>query len=165
MIPIRFKLDQRGLTLVELMIAIMLGTVVMLGAGEVHRGVYKSFEMGSRKLVAQQEASLLATQINRRLRYATNFEIYNVPIRANPTTTGDGLAILDGDGLVTYRFEWDDNNSTLADSTGARVTSLSLQNLQFHSDPNYPRTLFYSYQADDEIGDLIDIESASSLRN
>jgi prepilin-type N-terminal cleavage/methylation domain-containing protein len=165
MIPIRFKLDQRGMTLIELMIVIMLGVVVMLGAGAIHRGVYKSFKMGSLKLVAQQEASLLAQQINRRVRYAANFEIYNVPIRTDPTTSGNGLALLDENGLVTYRFEWNSTDSTLADSTGARVTAMSMQNLQFRSDANFPKTLFYSYQADDEIGDLIDIESASSLRN
>lgn len=165
MIPIHSDLGERGFTLVETMIAVALGLVIMLGAGEIHRGVERSFQMGLHKLVAQQEASLLSTVISRRVRTASGFMVYNVPDRTTALPAGDGLALLGMDGSVTYRFEWNDAIATLADSTGAPVTAMRLQNVQFQTDANFPRTVFYRFQVDDEIGDLVDIESAASLRN
>jgi hypothetical protein len=91
--------------------------------------------------------------------------IYDVTDRATPTEMGNGLALMDGNGTVTYRLEWDGANQTLADSTGARVTATRLQNLLFSTDPASPRTIRYEYQTDDEIGNLVDIESAASMRN
>jgi hypothetical protein len=91
--------------------------------------------------------------------------IYNVPNRTIATNSGDGLALQDIDGEVIYRFEWDDSNMTLADSTGARVTALSLASIQFDVDTVAPKTVRYSFQADDETGNLVDIESAVALRN
>ncbi len=163
--PIRSESRQRGLTLIEMLIYIMLSLVIMLAAGAVARGVNSSFRTGARKLVAQQEASLLSSAISRRIRVASNFMIYDVPHRTTPADSGNALALLDRDGIVTHRFEWDAANTTLADSTGDRVTALSLQNLQFRLDPDSPRTIRYRYQADDEIGNLVDIESAATLRN
>jgi hypothetical protein len=163
--PIRSENRQRGLSVVELLIYIMLSLVIMLAAGTVFTGVYHSFRTGAHKLVAQREASLLATTISRRVRIASNFVIYNVPNRAAPADSGNGLALLDLDGDVTYRLEWDATNLTLADSTGARVTAMRLQNLQFRTDPVSPRVVHYEFQTDDEIGNLVDIESAASLRN
>ncbi len=163
--PIRSESRQRGLTLTEMMIVIMLSLVVMLGAGSVYQGVNRSFRLGARKLVAQREASQLSTVISRRVRTASDFMIYTVPDRTTPTDPGNGLALLDRDGIVTYRLEWDNTNSTLADSTGARVTSMRLQNMRFGTDLVSPRTVHYEYQTDDETGNLVDIESAVSLRN
>ena len=156
---------QAGFTLVELMIYAFLGLVVMLGAGAVHRGVDRSFKTGAHKVIAQQEASLLSNLISRRARIASGFMIYNVPNRTIATNSGDGLALQDIDGEVIYRFEWDDSNMTLADSTGARVTALSLASIQFDVDTVAPKTVRYSVQADDETGNLVDIESAVALRN
>lgn len=165
MSPIRSESGQRGVTLVELVVYIMLSLVVMLGAGMVYSGVDRSFRTGLRKLVAQQEASLLSSTISRRVRVASNYMIYNLPNRNAAADSGDGLALLDAGGVVTYRFEWDGDNMTLADSTGARVTSMRLQNLQFSADAVTPRTVRYRYQTDDEAGNLVDIESAATLRN
>ena len=163
--PIRSRDRQLGLTLIELMIVIMLSFVVILGAGTVYRGVDHSFKQGAHKLVAQQEASLLSTVISRRVRVASSFMIYDLPVRTVPTLVGDGLALLDKAGNVTYRLEWDALNMTLADSTGARVTAMKLQNLHFDADPVSSRTVRYSYQTEDEVGNLVDIESAASVRN
>lgn len=165
MSPIRSESRQRGLTLVEMIVYILLSLVVMLGAGTVYLGVNRSFRLGARKMVAQQEASQLSAVISRRVRIASNFVIYNLPNRSVPVEAGDGLALLNMVGDVTYRFEWDDANMTLTDSTGARVTSMRLQNLQFSTDPVSPRTVHYEFQTDDETGNLVDIESAVTLRN
>jgi len=165
MLLIRSSRQQAGFTLVELMIYAFLGLVVMLGAGAVHRGVDRSFKTGAHKVIAQQEASYLSLMISRRARTASGFMVYNVPNRTIPTIAGDGLALQDTDGEVIYRFEWDDDNMTLADSTGARVTALTLQSIQFAVDPIAPKTVRYSFQADDGTGSLVDIESAVALRN
>lgn len=163
--PIRSESRQRGLTVTELMLVMMLSLLVMLGAGAIYRGVDQSFRTGTRKLVAQKESSLLSTVISRRVRIASSFVIYDVSDRETPTVAGNGLALMDRDGIVTYRLEWDNANLTLADSTGARVTAMRLQNLLFSTDPTSPRTVRYEYQTDDEIGNLVDIESAASMRN
>ncbi len=163
--PIRSESRQRGLTLVELIIYIMLGLVIMLAAGAVGISVNSSFKVGARKLVVQQETSLLSHALSRRIRLASNYMIYDVPHRTAPADTGNALALIDGNGIVTHRFEWDAANATLADSTGDPVTALSLQNLQFRTDPVSPRTVHYRYQAVDGIGNLVDIESAATLRN
>ncbi len=163
--PTRSKNSQSGMTLIEMMIVVMLGLVIMIAAGMIHQGVASSFRMGAHKLVAQQEASLLTKAIDRRARNASDFEIYTVPIRNVPTETGDGLALKDEAGEVFYRFEWDSSNMTLADSTGARITAMSLQSVQFRLDEDEPKTIYYSFHADDEKGNLIGVESAISLRN
>jgi len=163
--PIRSLRNKRGMTLVELVLTIQLGLLVMLGAGVVHRGVVNSFNQGMHKITAQREASLLSKVINRRIRLASSYMVYNVPNRTVPLTSGNGLALMDANGDVFYRFEWDSGNSTLADSTGGRVTAMKLQNLQFRNDASSPRTLFYRYQVDDDMGSMVDIESGVALRN
>ncbi|MBU1677171.1 prepilin-type N-terminal cleavage/methylation domain-containing protein [bacterium] len=165
MLQIRSKSRQLGLTLVELMLVIMLGLVVMLAAGAVYRGVDRSFRLGAHKVVGHQGATLLSTVISRRVRVASGFLIYNVPNRSVASNSGDGLALLDKEGNVTFLFEWDTDNMTLADSTGARVSAASLQNIQFRVDPVSPRTVRFGYQSVDEAGYFVDIESAASLRN
>ena len=42
---------------------------------------------------------------------------------------------------------------------------MNLQNLLFSTDPVSPKTIHYVYQTSDGIGNLVDIESAASLRN
>ena len=163
--PIRSEEGQRGLTLTEMMLVIMLSLVVMLGAGTIYRGVENTFRTNTHKLVAQKESSQLSTVISRRVRTASSFMIYDVTDPMTPMNAGNGLALLDGNGIVTYRLEWDNTNQTLADSTGARVTAMSLQNLLFSTDPVSTRTVRFAYQTYDGVGNLVDIESGASLRN
>ncbi|MBC8425261.1 prepilin-type N-terminal cleavage/methylation domain-containing protein [bacterium] len=161
----RSESRQFGFTLIEMMLVIVLGLVVMLGAGAVYRGVDRSFKLGAHKVTGHQDATLLSTVISRRVRVASGFMVYNVPSRTVPSATGDGLALLDDAGAVIYRFEWDTDNTTLADSTGARVSAANLQNVQFRADPLSPRTLRYTYQTVDDSGHFVGIESAVSMRN
>ncbi|MBA4378618.1 MAG: hypothetical protein C0395_08235 [Gemmatimonas sp.] len=148
-----------------MMLVIMLSLVVMLGAGTIYRGVENTFRTNTHKLVAQKESSQLSTVISRRVRTASSFMIYDVTDPMTPMNAGNGLALLDGNGIVTYRLEWDNTNQTLADSTGARVTAMSLQNLLFSTDPVSTRTVRFAYQTYDGVGNLVDIESGASLRN
>lgn len=165
MTHMRSKSRQFGFTLIEMMLVIGLGLVVMLAAGAIYRGVDRSFKLGTHKVTGHQDATLLSTVISRRVRVASGFMVYNVPSRTVPTTTGNGLALLDDTGAVTYRFEWDSTNTTLADSTGARVSAAGLQNVQFRADPVSLRTLRFTYQTVDDSGHFVGIESAVSLRN
>jgi type II secretory pathway component PulJ len=155
----------RGMTVVELMIAAVIGIVVLAGAGSVYLAVLRGYQAGNRKLTAQREVTLLATTLNRKIRIAAECRIYKLPDRVAPADSGDGLRLLDGAGAQLARIEWDGTKSTLVDSTGARITALKLRDVRFRRDPAHPRTIFYRYRADDERGDLVDIESASSLRN
>ena len=52
-------------TLVEGMVAITLALVVLAGAGSVHLSTGRSFADGSRRLLAQREATSLANEIHR----------------------------------------------------------------------------------------------------
>lgn len=165
MTPIRSRDRLQGLTLIELMIVVALGLVVVLGAGAVHRGVNASFNRGVHKVVDRREAAQLSTVISRRIRVASDYMIYDVSDRTTPADTGNCLAMLDRDGIVTYRYEWDTDHATLADSTGARVTSMVLRSLVFIADPVSPRTIRFLFQADDGGGDVVDMESAAALRN
>jgi Tfp pilus assembly protein PilW len=154
-----------GLTIVELMIATAMTIVVLAGAGSVYLAVQRGYQTGSRKLTAQREATLLATTLDRKIRIAAGCRIYELPDRATPADSGDGIALWDLAGAPLGRIEWDGAESTLVDSTGARISALKLRDLRFRRDPAQPRTICYRYRADDEAGDLVDIESASSLRN
>jgi len=165
MCPIRSRRRQCGLTLIELMIGVMLGMVVMLAAGAVFMGVNKSFRQGAHKVTSGSEATLLSTVISRRVRVASGYMIYTTGDRTVPTNPGDALALLDDGGNVIYRYEWDSGNKALVDSTGAQICAMNIQSLQFRPDPVSARTLRYAYRAIDEGNDLVDIESAATLRN
>lgn len=158
-------LAARGLTLVELTIGILLALVVILAAHTLHLGVDRSFKAGARKLLAQQEATLLATGIGRRVRVASDFRIYALPDRDTPADSGNGLALWGADGSLLGRLEWSEPLQTLVDSTGAPVTSMKLQALQFLRDPTQARAVRYRFKVDDERGNLVDVESAVCLRN
>jgi prepilin-type N-terminal cleavage/methylation domain-containing protein len=162
---IRSSGSAAGFTLVELLIAISLALVVVVGAGSVYLAVERSFQNGSRKLVAQQEATLLSVFLNRRIRAASDFTIYSVPNHAVPADSGNGLALFDQAGTPLGRLEWSPNVETIVDSTGARVTVLTLRDVVFVRDAANPLTVRYRYKADDERGNLVDIESGASLRN
>jgi Tfp pilus assembly protein PilV len=155
----------RGITLLETIVAIALSLVVLLGAGSVYLGVQRSFRWGSRKLVAQQEATLLSTTLSRRIRVANDFGIYVVPNRSVPADSGNGLTLLGPGGAFLGRVEWNATQTTLVDSGGARITSMPLRGVQFRRDPTQPRVIHYRYQTDDAVGNLVDIESAVRLRN
>jgi Tfp pilus assembly protein PilW len=155
----------RGLTVVELLIAAGVAIVVLAGAGSIYLAVQRGYQAGSRKLAAQREATLLAATLDRRIRIAAVCRVYELPDRATAADSGDGLALWDDAGTLLGRIEWDGAESTLVDSTGARISALKLRDVRFRRDPAQPRTIFYRYRADDERGDLVDIESASSLRN
>ncbi len=157
--------DRAGLTIIEMIIGIFLALVVLLGAGSVYVGTLKSFKVGSAKLRAQQEATILTTVINRKIRVGSTFEIYNVPNRSVPADSGNGLTIRDADGAVMTRMEWSSSSTTLVDSLGNRLTAVNLQNLKFLKDPATPKTVRYRFKADDQKGNFIDIQSAASVRN
>ena len=157
--------NQRGLTLIELVVAMLLVGVVIFAAGSLYLSTERSFDTGSRKVLAQQEASLLARTINRGFRVGSGFQVYVVPDREVPADSGNGLAVLDADGAVLRRFEWSDGQETLVDAAGDRVTSMKLRDVLFKPDPANLRTVNYRFKTDDEKGNLVDIESAVSLRN
>jgi prepilin-type N-terminal cleavage/methylation domain-containing protein len=157
--------NRRGFTLLELMLGIGLSLIVLLGAGSVYLGVQRSFQWGSRKLLAQQEATLLSSTLSRRIRVAKGYEIYVVPNRGVPADSGNGLALRGDGGVLLGRLEWDGAQQTLVDSTGTRVTSMKLQGVQFRKEVALPKVVRYRFQTDDERGSLVDIESAVTLRN
>jgi Tfp pilus assembly protein PilW len=154
-----------GITLVELMLVGFLVLIVLFGAGSMYVGATRSFKLGTTKLKAQQEATLLSTVINRRVRVGSGIGIYVVPNRSTPADSGNGVAILDADGHVMQRLEWSSSLQTLVDSTGVRVTAMKLRNVFFKKIATAPKTLRYRYKTDDEKGDLVDIESSVTVRN
>lgn len=156
--------SQRGFTIVELAVASFLALVVLLAMGTVYLIVQNSFRVGAKKVVAQQEATLLSQYISRQVRVGDALYVYRLPDRVTPRLTGDGLAILDG-GVPIMRLEYDAGAQTLADSLGARVTAMTVRNLQFSIDPLRPRTVVFEFATDDEHGNLVDVESAATLRN
>jgi Tfp pilus assembly protein PilW len=154
-----------GVTLVELMIASFLGLAVLLAIGATYIGTERSFKVGARKLLAQQEATILSTTISRFARVGADFQIYNVPNRVTLADSGDGLAVLDEGGALLGRIEWDGSQHTLVDAAGNAVTSMRLTSVKFRRDAARPRVILYRYATDDEKGNLVDIESTVSIRN
>ena len=154
-----------GLTLVELAIGLLLALVVVLAAHTLHLGVGRSLHAGTRKLLAQREATLLATVVSRQARVAADFRVYELPDRDTPADSGNGLALWDAAGVPLGRLEWSDTLRTLVDSTGSPVTSMKLQEVRFRRDPDASGTVFYRFAVDDEKGGLVHIESAAGLRN
>lgn len=154
-----------GITLIEMIIGIAIALIVVLGAGSVYLSTAKSFTLGSRKLRTQQEATLLSTVINRQVHVGSTYEIYNVPNRAVLADSGDGLAVRDPSGALLFRMEWDATQSTLVDSLGNRVTALKLAEVKFKRNTVTPRTLGYRFVADSELGSLIRVQSAATMRN
>jgi hypothetical protein len=157
--------SQRGFTIVEFAVASFLAMVVLLAMGTVYLIVQNSFRVGAKKVVAQQEATLLSQVVSRHVRVGYALYVYRQPDRITPQPTGDGLAILDEDGVPIMRLEYDTGAQTLADSLGARVTAMTVRNLQFSVDPLRPRTVVFEFATDDEHGNLVDVESSATLRN
>ncbi len=155
----------RGFTIVEVVLAVFLALIVLLAAGTMFVSTAQTFKTGTRKLQAQQEATLLSTVINRRVRVGTDLGVYVVPNRAVPADSGNGFAVRDRDGNVIHRLEWSSSLQTLVDSNGVRVTSMKLQGVQFKNLPAEPKTLRYKFKTDDEKGNLVDIESSATARN
>ena len=158
-------IGRRGITLVELVIGVTLGLVVVFAAGSLYLSTQQSFRLGARKLIAQQEASLLSGFLSRQVRVGSDFRIYDVGNRNVFADSGNGLAILDGNGAAITRIEWDVSQETLVDSTGARVTAMKLVDVGFRVDPGDPQTVRYRFKTDDEAGNLVDMESAVAIRN
>ena len=159
----------QGLTLVELIIGVFVGVMVLLAAGSVYLVASRSFGVGSKKLLAQREATLLSTTINRRVRVGSSYQIYNVPNRTVAVDSGNGLAISSA-GTLLGRLEWSSTLHTLVDSSGTPVTSMRVQKLpgllMFKKDPVQPRTVGYRYQVQAyPDSNKIDIQSSVSLRN
>lgn len=157
--------DQRGLTLIEFMVGAFLVAIVLFAAGSVYVSTEQSFKTGSKKLLAQQEATLLAKGLNRNVRIGSGYRVYNVPNESVPADSGNGLAVLDASGTDIYRVEWDNTLETLVDSLGNRVTAMRLQDVMFKRDSTDPQTVRYRFKTNDEAGNLVDIESAVSVRN
>ncbi|MFN0149505.1 MAG: PilW family protein [bacterium] len=157
--------NERGLTLIELIIASALGFVVVYGAGLVFLTVQNSFQHGVKKLTAQQESTLLASSISRLVRTGSSYQIYNVPNQVVPADSGDGVAVLDRDGVVVGRIEWDDAEKTLVNANGERVNLMRLYYVKFKIDPDLPRSFIYRYATDDERGNLVQVETSVALRN
>ena len=160
----------RGLTLVELIIGVFVGVVVLLAAGSIYLVASRSFGVGSKKLLAQREATLLSTTINRRIRVGSRYQIYNVPDRTVAVDSGNGIAISDAAGALLGRLEWSSTLHTLVDSSGTPVTSMRVQKLpgllMFKKDPVQPRTVGYRYQVQAyPDSNKVDIQSCVSLRN
>lgn len=167
MCPIRStdRKNELGVTLVEVLLVTMLGMIVMLGAGAVYRGVDKSYKDGARQLTGTQNASLLTTVLSRRVRVASDFLVYDAGNRTAPADTGNSIALMDETGAVTYRFEWDNTNRVLTDSSGVSVAPVTLSGLRFMANPATPRTLRFEYRADCGEGGSLGVETAVSLRN
>ncbi len=157
--------SQRGFTIVELAVASLVALLVLLAMGTVYLIVQNSFRVGAKKVVAQQEATLLSQYVSRQVRVGDALYVYRMPDRVTPQPTGDGLAILDATGTPLMRLEYDAGAKTLADSLGGRVTAMTIRNLQFSVDPLRPRTVIFEFATDDEHGNLVDVESAATLRN
>jgi len=157
--------NERGLTLIELLVASVIGFVVVYGAGLVFLGVQKSFQVGAKKLTAQQESTLLASSISRLVRTGSSYQIYNVPDQVTPADSGNGVAVMDRDGAVVGRIEWDEAQKTLVNANGDRVNLMQLGYVKFKIDPDLPRSFVYRYATDDERGNLVQVETSVALRN
>ena len=163
--PARSRIDAAGATLVEVLVAISIGAVVVMMMGAVYVIVQGTFTTNSKKVTAQQEATVLSTYIDRQIRVGNMFFVYQVPNHTVPADSGDGIAIFDRDGLPLQRIEYDAGLQTVVDSTGSRVTAMTVRNFQFAANPLLPRQVRYRFATDDEHGNLVDMESAVSLRN
>ena len=157
--------NRRGVTLVELMIGMMLGLVVVLAAGSVYLSVERSFRAGAHKLLAQREATLLSTVISRRVRAASSCTLYDIDDPSSPADSGNAVAFFDPLGAPLGLLQWDPNLETLVDGSGSRMSSMHLHDLMFVRDAAQMRNLHYRFKVDDERGNLVDIESAATLRN
>jgi hypothetical protein len=156
---------REGLTVVELMVAFAISAILFLCLGYLFVAFQKGFQMGSGKLVAQREASLLSGAICRRVHQGSSFGIYIAPDRGVLADSGDCVAVLDGAGKLISRIEWNGELQTLVDSSAARMSAMRLTDVVFVRDPGEPRTLLYRYRVDGGEGNAVAIESAASLRN
>ena len=59
--------DQRGVTLIELMVAIVIFTFVGLGFGILYRSSVRAFDSGTRQAFVQRQGTLLVDDLKRRL--------------------------------------------------------------------------------------------------
>jgi prepilin-type N-terminal cleavage/methylation domain-containing protein len=154
-----------GFTLVELLIGSAIGLVVAIAASSLSLGMDRSFTWGTRKVLAQQEASLLSSTVTRGVRAANRYTIYQLPDRVTPVNVGNAIALWDAGGQLLQRFEWSDSLRTVVDANGRPVTSMKVRDLLFKRLLALPPLVVFQFKVDDGRGSLVDIQSAAFVRN
>jgi type II secretory pathway pseudopilin PulG len=158
--------SEAGFTLIELMMGAMISVIVIVLAGGLYLSSVRSVQADSRKVTAQQEASLMSQAIARQVRAGHDIRVYRVPNRATEVDSGDGVAVIDTTGADRAYLEWSRADSALVDGpAGHRVSAAHIDSLAFVVDPAFPRTVKYRYQVDDNAGYQIRFESAATARN
>jgi Tfp pilus assembly protein PilW len=154
-----------GFTVVELVIALLLAGTVIFAAGSVYVSTERSFKTGSKKLLAQQEASLLSRRISMNVRAGGIFRAYDADDPNTTLDTGNSVEIQNSDGTIVSVYEWNEDLETLVDANGARVTAVALQDVQFSHDAGNNSVLLFEFKTKDDYGNLVDIEGGVSPRN
>lgn len=162
--PLGRSRREGGFALVEAIIAIMLVAVVLVAGGMTYLVAERSFKWGAKKLVAQQEATLLSRAITRTVRGGAYYHVYQLPDRVTQKQVGNGLEVRYRDGTV-HRYEWSNSQKTVVDKNAKRATSMELAYVEFRVDPVRPSAVRFKFATVDGQGSLVDMESSASLRN
>ena len=71
----RLRRDRRGVTLVELLIATAIFTIVAVAIGSLYASTQRAFDYGSAQAYAQRQGTMIQEDLQRRLQRAVDFAV------------------------------------------------------------------------------------------
>lgn len=101
------RLNQRGVSLVELLIAVCVGWIVILGVTAFYVGALRFSSASSSQASLQRQASIVAEDIGRRLRSAQSVDIESPSASTGncmPLSTSDPVLVIQDQASVFWCF-------------------------------------------------------------
>ncbi len=100
-------MDNRGFTLIEVLVAVSVGAIVLLGMNSFYLSTLRSYDHGNSQALLQRQASLAIEEMARQIRPACNLTV-NTGCPAGPaclkvTQTQPGVATCDGPTYYFYK--------------------------------------------------------------
>jgi len=144
--------SSQGFTLVELMVAVALVSVLFFGLASIYMLIDDSWERGSSLLNLQRDGSYAMEEVATAVRIGASAVI-------SPSTQ---LTVKDGNDVTIGRFYLEASDNTMRDDSGTQVIPSSVDSLQFSL---VGRTVHMDLILTDDQDNLVYFSTAASLRN
>jgi prepilin-type N-terminal cleavage/methylation domain-containing protein len=110
----RGKSHERGMTLLEVTVVLVLASLVTLGILVFYLNAQSTWIGASTQAMTQREATLALDDLTRHVRSAARAEVFD-----SPDSLHQMLVLRDRDLNETYRYWWDPSDSLLHQAAGS----------------------------------------------
>ena len=118
-------MTQKAFTLVELILAMFISTLVIFGIISTYFSSVVSMNKSAKHLRAQQEAIVLLNKIGNYIRSSVKSEVYNFipPSSYTKSTKGNSVSTYNSDGTTSVFYYVNDKMYCIPTSTSSAVTT------------------------------------------